>query len=38
MNDPEMVSFLENLLTYALVRDEYRDIVEDRKAKEQLKQ
>ena len=37
MNDPEMVSFIENLLTYALVRDEYRDIVEDRKAKEQLK-
>ena len=37
MSDPEMVSFIENLLTYALVRDEYRDIVEDRKAKEQLK-
>ena len=35
MNDPEMVSFIENLLTYGLVRDEYRDIVEERKAKEQ---
>ena len=31
MNDPEMVSFIENLLTYALIRDEYRDIIETRK-------
>ena len=35
MNDPEMVSFIENVLTYGLVRDEYRDLVEKRKAKEQ---
>lgn len=33
MNDSDMVSFIENLLTYALVRDEYRDIIEARKRK-----
>ena len=31
VNDLEMVGFIENLLTYALIRDEYRDIIETRK-------
>ena len=35
MNDTEMVNFIENLITYGLVRDEYRDLVEAKKRREE---
>ena len=33
MDDPEVVKFVENLLSYALLRDEYREIVKRRSKK-----
>ena len=35
MNDAEIVKFIENILSYALIRDEYRDLVDAKKRKEQ---
>ena len=35
MNDAEMVDFIENIITYGLVRDEYRDLVEAKKRREE---
>lgn len=37
MDDPEMITFVDNFLTYALLREEFRDIVEARKREEQKK-
>ena len=34
MNDAEIVKFIENILSYALIRDEYRDLVDAKKRKE----
>ena len=33
MDDPDVVKFVENLLSYALLRDEYREIVKRRSKK-----
>ena len=34
LNDAEIVKFIENILSYALIRDEYRDLVDAKKRKE----
>jgi hypothetical protein len=33
LDDPEVISFVENLLSYALIRDEYREYVKANKKK-----
>ena len=35
MNDAEIVKFIYNILSYALIRDEYSDLVDAKKRKEQ---
>mgnify|MGYP006974661118 CR=1 FL=1 len=31
LNDSEVVNLIENLITYALIRDEYRSVVKDKR-------